>query len=494
MPQSDRPALCGIIVASLLIALLAASPAVAQKLRVQTDAEMGCALQFSGQIAEGDAALFRRAVAELENDMEQLLAPVGAPRTRICLDSPGGSLPEAVRIAEIIHARFGTAVPAEARCESACSVIFMAGSRSPEADPRGTVTDRVLHPTGRLGFHRLDLPVPEGQYNETVVKSVFDLAIDALAELMALSGKIDMPETLITRMLATPHDDMFYIRTVGQAARWRIAVAPTPRIAPITGLAVYNACQTHFDYITDFRGSPLYSPFANDVLFVRDAPRITSQPRVSATHAGWGQEAASDCEIFEDRADGESAPWGWVAIGDSNAGATSAYELYPFQFYSRDKLIRDLAVPGPVTEPLDRRNADWRVALSGRCLVYSGGRLTEDEPCTAQSTANISHTLSDAREVHRFIWPSGSATVVEKLDRRDWRLNGNDTRRDGLFALPDAQRRSLQDRGERLGAAGYFVDCFVNPATGNQFCFKAHGDLAQEQLFDPWRSSLQILH
>ena len=497
--KSLRSTLCAPIVraclaVAALVLLALPDPAQAQRLRAQVDATMACGLSFSGQIQSGDADLFASAVAEFTRDMSRALAPLGAPRTRICLDSPGGNLNEAVRIAKIIHGAFGTAVPAGARCESSCAVIFMAGSRTPEADPRGIVADRILHPAGLLGFHRLRLDVPRGNYTESTVQSAFEVALDGLAALVALSGEIDFPETLIADMLATPSDQMMHIKTVGEAARWRINVAPTPNIRALVPLAVVNACENHYNYLTDFRASPMYSPRIGWAISLFFPPQIRSGSSPSATLDGFGQERASECSVTQDRGTGPTSPWGWVGIGETSGISTSAYELYPFQFYGRDTPIRSLAFNGQApTEGLAQRNGKWSAVHSGRCLVYSGGRQIENDPCTATSTASLNEDLTGAQEVHRFQWPSGAVTVVELQDRNRWRINGYGTEIRYLSSLPSAMQSQLQREIDRLGDARAFVNCFVNPSTGNEFCFLGYRPNYGPAGLRPG-SSLQMLH
>lgn len=483
-----------LIALSLLFCMMYPVTAQAQRLRTQVDATMACGWTFSGQIQSGDADLFAKAAAEFKRDPDLFLQPLGARRTRVCLDSPGGNINEAVRIAEIVHGVFGTAVPAGATCESSCAVIFMAGSRTPEADPRGIVTDRVLHPTGLLGFHRLKLEVPRGNYTESTVLSAFEVALDGLASLVALAGEIDFPEPLIAQMLATPSDEMMHIRTVGEAARWRIAVAPTPNVQAVVPLAIVNACHNHYNYLTDFRASPLYSPLMNWTTSLFFSPQIRTQPRVSATLEGFGQELAAECDITEDRGDGPTAPWGWVGIGETSGISTSAYELYPFQFYGRDTPIRSLAVTSPApVEPLGSRNGGWSADHVGRCLVYSAGRQVENEPCAATSTASLNDDLTGAHEVHRIVWPSGAVTVVELHDRSRWRINGNATELRDLFSLEQNVQSQLRREIERLGDARSFVNCFVNPSTKNEFCYLGYSQNDKALALRPG-SSIQILY
>src|SRR5437762_370804 len=74
----------------------------------------------SGRIALGDASRF-----------ESLLSSLGARgKTEVQLDSPGGLLQEAVKIAEVVRkAGLTTRVPYRATCASACTLIFAAGSK-----------------------------------------------------------------------------------------------------------------------------------------------------------------------------------------------------------------------------------------------------------------------------------------------------------------------------------------------------------------------------
>jgi hypothetical protein len=71
--------------------------------------------------------------------VEKALAGNSAIRI-VVLDSPGGDTTEGLRVAETVrHKHLATGVNGE--CASACTFIFAAG------------TERILLPSGRLGFH-----------------------------------------------------------------------------------------------------------------------------------------------------------------------------------------------------------------------------------------------------------------------------------------------------------------------------------------------------
>jgi hypothetical protein len=134
----------------------------------------GRKLRLEGPIGLGDAARVRRLVGE-------------AKGVRIVeLDSPGGRLVEAVAIAEVVRGGSWN-TRATGDCESACTLIHMAGSR------------RQLMPGARLGFHRA---------STGTLNPVWDnLANRELARVYREAG---LPERMIERTLATPASLMWH--------------------------------------------------------------------------------------------------------------------------------------------------------------------------------------------------------------------------------------------------------------------------------------------
>jgi hypothetical protein len=134
----------------------------------------GRKLRLQGPIGLGDAERVRRLVAE-------------AKAVRVVeLESPGGRLIEAVAIAEVVKsATWNTRATGD--CESACTLIHMAG------------TKRQLMPGARLGFHRA---------STGTVNPVWDnLANRELARVYRDAG---LPERMIARALATPASLMWH--------------------------------------------------------------------------------------------------------------------------------------------------------------------------------------------------------------------------------------------------------------------------------------------
>lgn len=154
---------------------------------VSTD---GRRLRLEGHIGMGDAARVRRLLAS-------------APKARLVeLDSPGGRLDQASRIAEAVRGRQTRAVGS---CENACALVFMAGA------------GRQMMPGARLGFHRL----ATGTFNPIFGK----LANRELADSYRRAG---LPETFITKASSTAPSWTWYPDADEIAAAGLIGVMNRP--------------------------------------------------------------------------------------------------------------------------------------------------------------------------------------------------------------------------------------------------------------------------
>lgn len=134
----------------------------------------GRTLQFNGPIGAGDA---RRLGALLET----------SPAVRTFeLASPGGRLVEAQRIVELVRQRGGN-TRAVGDCQSACTLVFLAGAK------------RQLMPGAQLGFHRAST-------------GTFNPAFDEIAnqELARVYRRMELPEDYIQQTLKTPARRMWY--------------------------------------------------------------------------------------------------------------------------------------------------------------------------------------------------------------------------------------------------------------------------------------------
>ena len=165
--------------------------------------ENGCQIIIHGVIENGDfekiGALFNQGITYDPSGGE-----VGVSGPVLCMDSPGGSLREAIKIANLIKDRSNTYVLPNARCDSACSIIFMAGSINGQAS-------RSIYSSSKLGFHAPELKLEGSNYSAESVSKAYDLAIVTTAKIVELQV---MPMHALEMLTSTPHSSMRYIETV----------------------------------------------------------------------------------------------------------------------------------------------------------------------------------------------------------------------------------------------------------------------------------------
>lgn len=103
-----------------LLGALVASAAAATELTVVDLQDDTTIIALNGDIANGNAGAVE-ALIKAANDGGRLISAIR-------LDSPGGSLTEAIQLADLIRrAKLPTIVAAGSRCASACFIVFAAG-------------------------------------------------------------------------------------------------------------------------------------------------------------------------------------------------------------------------------------------------------------------------------------------------------------------------------------------------------------------------------
>lgn len=217
-----------------------------------------CNIRLKGEIIEGDFERLAGAMARVGRaDWEQL---------DLCLDSPGGSFQEALKIIEYLTRGRGkgtaTTIEPGAKCLSACALIFMAGNLQGE---HGLYPLRRLHVRGTLGFHA---PFLSGDsrsnktYSEDTVINSYRAGIVATQQIVALlgaKGAVEgayqnapwMKPSLIQALLLQGPGEMLYIDTVDKAGRWNIRVFGHPASTAVGGEAAAIACLNSFGWEKD---------------------------------------------------------------------------------------------------------------------------------------------------------------------------------------------------------------------------------------------------
>ena len=297
----------------VFLGLWCISHANAAKLELLTDHPMDCKVNLEGLIEEGDT---ERLLSILQS------LPYTYKPQYVCLNSPGGSYLEGVRMAEAIYKnKLGTAVPENSRCESACAIAFLAGSYFNPEGELATV-DRKIHPSSKLGFHAPGLIIPEGEFTKKQVDAAYLIALKAVTELSLLRIKgIKVPDTLFTRILDTPFDSMFYIDDVNLALRYDITVVdvdfyPGDITASLTNMC-YNAVDT-IDDIDFARSQTVYDAQEFPFEISKSTPYENQNTSVYKLFGGAFYEEASYSCVIETTLYGDYIGAWTVNFGDPN--------------------------------------------------------------------------------------------------------------------------------------------------------------------------------
>ncbi|ASP21601.1 hypothetical protein ANTHELSMS3_02948 [Antarctobacter heliothermus] len=453
-----------LIAAPLAAALAFTSPQAAQAadIRLADDPEYGCLVTLDGVIAPGDTdamlAVMKRASTESRyadtiwySDEDGDQGPYIDLKTplNLCLDSPGGALQEAVALTQAVHGRLGTMIRPGARCESACALVFMAGSYDTGSDI-GTVTSRHLHVDGRLGFHAPSLTVPDGNYSAETVAKAYQVSVEATALIFRNLVAFRFPPSLAAKMHQTPPQDMFHISTVQEAARWGISVIGIDPPSQVSDPVIKTACANLYRATMDLQTS---NP---DVWHLSGDPNNrVNRDTDTFSYQGFGMEAVGTCQgRFINRSDEYNIArnfWGPArAVQASVWGEGSFPDAEPPLFFS---LMQNyMAYPPEIPLiALPRNGQTFTIDRPGTCFVYNrDDALTDQEPCTQSRSVLADGTL---QAVHH--WPSGARTVVETAGLVD-RINGAAT---GSWYWPDPRPKGAEDR------------CPRSESSGNTFCF-----------------------
>ncbi|WP_029041150.1 COG3904 family protein [Cucumibacter marinus] len=228
------------VAALALVLTTAVLPAAAADIALQTrqsnqispGGSITCNFTLSGVILRGDADRF---LAVAEGIDYETANPF------VCLDSPGGSLAEAVKLARAINRQgISTYVGPGARCESACSIAFLGGGYAEEGN---VIPQRYIHNTARLGFHAPALELPAGTYTDAEVTQAYAVALQSVSATMnelMMDGR--MAVSLLGVMLDTPPADMTYVDTIDKAGRWAISILPSAARLPLDPAVVARGC------------------------------------------------------------------------------------------------------------------------------------------------------------------------------------------------------------------------------------------------------------
>jgi len=123
----------------------------------------------------------------------------------IFIDSPGGDLIEAIRIAEIVQLlQLQVVVPKGKYCTSACFLVFLAGNgRTAVGTIDGKLDNRM--PVGYVGLHRPYLGSVENNNKSQLAQST------AMKKVIKYLDNQLVPRRLIDMMMSRPSNDIYWL-------------------------------------------------------------------------------------------------------------------------------------------------------------------------------------------------------------------------------------------------------------------------------------------
>lgn len=176
----------------ILISLITTISSNAAEVEWQNKDPKSGAIVLVGEIIRGDAEKILRAIRDDKKIMFEIF-----------LNSPGGDLAEAIKIAEIIDAsKAQTRVSTDGFCASACFFIYLAGHGRfaiGEGEQRGEFKN------GRLGIHR------------PYITNISDSKKSQNSQLMAMEKARkyleirNVPTSLIDKMMTRPSNNIYWL-------------------------------------------------------------------------------------------------------------------------------------------------------------------------------------------------------------------------------------------------------------------------------------------
>ena len=244
-----------------------------------------CTLQMEGPVRTADVDGFKAALDTLP------------PRTQVnlCLNSPGGSFFEALRVVEAIaksERPIRTIVDRGAECYSACALIFMSG-RDAQGD-----RDRKLHIRGKLGFHAPYIkPSADAAYDAETMAQAYRESLRALARFLEINGSGAFPEPLFVQFLLKRPNEFLSVEQIQEAGRWQIDLFGYRKPTQLTEPMLIRACKNDTEWTIEMQ---------NEVTARSTRPIQFKNRRFRIVLAGFGDEAVWSCavDVYSDPARG----------------------------------------------------------------------------------------------------------------------------------------------------------------------------------------------
>ena len=257
-------------------------------------------IKISGQIERGDADRLKQLVDQ--TGFSVCSKPNQCPSNNtISLDSPGGSLLEAIKIGRYIaEHNFSTLVEKNATCESACTLAFLGGYTAYEGFffPR-----RYVHETARLGVHRPYFRLPDQTYTGAEVENVVQVVNKSVTIAMEYLLTVGVSASFLQRMYETPPESMHYLSPLELSTQRIFVVGRDQALTTLTRRQFFAYCATVYEreYANQnpFLLSNLQSNAAAFITFVPGNDFICSAAKRLATGTWYAQVCVEDdCGVW----------------------------------------------------------------------------------------------------------------------------------------------------------------------------------------------------
>lgn len=163
-------------------------------------------LRLSGEIVPGDTERIIGKVLAINPIVGRTyLLP-----SSIWIDSPGGDIREAMRLASLVKAAYlnVTVVPGgKGVCASSCFFIYLAGQRRSASGIDRIREDGALHSLGPLGIHRPYYEVTSGGPDAAARQ---ERLMDAIMDFLRNER---VPQSLIDQMMSHPSNDVYWLNS-----------------------------------------------------------------------------------------------------------------------------------------------------------------------------------------------------------------------------------------------------------------------------------------
>lgn len=226
----------------VLIGLLFIAPVAAGEVRYERpEPSANPHILITGQIVEGDYHRFVEAVriAHARDVLNTLY---------VSLETPGGSVVEAMRIGEVVRSLQLTTINIRGICNSACFFILIAG------------VERIT--ASGIGVHRPHFDREQfAALSHTQAKAAYD---QLLANVRSYLEEMGAPEALIETMYAVPSNEIYHLSS-SETTAW-VPRAPTALDEWLIAKCGSYTKQESQDYSAHLVGAGSFSPGYVDYL------------------------------------------------------------------------------------------------------------------------------------------------------------------------------------------------------------------------------------